>query len=308
MLTRETTHFLLKRQKKEILERAGRIAIVGIRTEPYFKSYTSTEKLLAFGLEIAPVISERESFLGVPCYPSLEAVPGPVDIIQVYRRPDMDFMALAQEAVKKGALAFWMEDEAVPQEARKTLSNGKLYVVEYESLEREYSKHFMLGSSGRAGMTPGFTGKVSDRMTRHPVTIRPNDTIDDALAKMKRGHFRHLPVVREDGRLIGMLSDRDLRLIHPSLAFVPHTNATEQLKAAKVEQAAIFNPVVVLPDASLEEAAELMLRWEVGALPVVAGDAYLSGIITYSDLLREFVARGKETCEKAKSVTVPMDW
>ncbi len=64
---------------------------------------------------------------------------------------------------------------------------------------------------------------------------------------------------------------------------------------------------MVLPDASLEEAAELMLRWEVGALPVVAGDAYLIGIITYSDLLREFVARGKETGKKAERSTMSVE-
>jgi CBS domain-containing protein len=62
-----------------------------------------------------------------------------------------------------------------------------------------------------------------------------------------------------------------------------------------VEQAAVFTPVSVLHDATLGEAAELMLRWEVGALPVIAFGSRLVGIITYSDLLKELLVRQKKT-------------
>ena len=56
----------------------------------------------------------------------------------------------------------------------------------------------------------------------------------------------------------------------------------------------IHNPVVIGPDALLEEAAKLVLNWEVGALPVVNEEGVLVGIITYADLLREFLARDKQ--------------
>ena len=97
-----------------------------------------------------------------------------------------------------------------------------------------------------------------------------------------------------DGKLIGMVSDRDIRLIHPSPLFVQPEHAPAQLLMIKVRQAAVLNPVVVSPDASLEEAARLILRFEVGALPVVGEGDVLVGIITYADLLREFLARDKQ--------------
>jgi len=61
----------------------------------------------------------------------------------------------------------------------------------------------------------------------------------------------------------------------------------------KVRQAAVLNPVVIGPDVSLEEATKLILHWEVGALPVVNKEGVLVGIVTYADLLREFLAREK---------------
>ena len=48
-------------------------------------------------------------------------------------------------------------------------------------------------------------------MSKAPVTVKPDDGINDAIWKMERGHFRHLPVVDEAGKLIGMLTDRDVR-------------------------------------------------------------------------------------------------
>src|SRR3970040_3102760 len=62
--------------------------------------------------------------------------------------------------------------------------------------------------------------KVGERMTKNPVTVKPDDAIKEAIEKMKRGRFRHLPVVDDEGKLVGMISDRDIRLIRPSLAFV----------------------------------------------------------------------------------------
>jgi CBS domain-containing protein len=58
-----------------------------------------------------------------------------------------------------------------------------------------------------------------------------------------------------------------------------------------VEQAAVYDPITISSDAPLKEAAALMLRWHVGGLPVVDRQGKLIGIITYTDILREFVGR-----------------
>ena len=64
-----------------------------------------------------------------------------------------------------------------------------------------------------------------------------------------------------------------------------------QLWSISVQQAAVFEPISVKPDQSLREAAELMLRWHVGGLPVVEDHDKLVGMLTYTDILREFVGR-----------------
>jgi acetoin utilization protein AcuB len=128
-------------------------------------------------------------------------------------------------------------------------------------------------------------------MTRNPTAVRPEEALKDAVWKMERGHFRHLPVVDNDGKLIGMLSDRDIRLIRPSLAFVGKEDAAVQLWSLAVQQAAVFDPISVKPETTLKEAADLMLRWQVGGLPVVDEREKVIGMITYTDLLRKFAGR-----------------
>jgi CBS domain-containing protein len=80
-------------------------------------------------------------------------------------------------------------------------------------------------------------------------------------------------------------------LIRPSLAFVNKEDAAVQLWSISVQQAAVFDPISVRPETSLKEAAELMLRWHVGGLPVTDEFGKAVGMITYTDLLREFVGR-----------------
>jgi acetoin utilization protein AcuB len=128
-------------------------------------------------------------------------------------------------------------------------------------------------------------------MSKNPATAKPNDGLKDAIWKMERGHFRHLPVIDEKEKLIGMLTDRDIRLIRPSLAFVQKEEADVQLWSIAVQQAAVFDPVSVKPEMALKEAADLMLRWHVGGLPVVDDHERVIGMITYTDILREFVGR-----------------
>jgi acetoin utilization protein AcuB len=108
---------------------------------------------------------------------------------------------------------------------------------------------------------------------------------------MERGKFRHLPVVDDAGKLIAILSDRDIRLIRPSLAFVDKEEALVQLWSMTVQQASVFDPIKVSSDTSLKETANLMLKWQVGGLPVVDKQEKVTGIITYTDILREFVGR-----------------
>jgi acetoin utilization protein AcuB len=160
--------------------------------------------------------------------------------------------------------------------------------VEYENLETEYLKHTPVAPALRRDRKGA---KVYERMTRNPVTASATEPLKDALAKMERGKFRHLPVVDDGGKLTAILSDRDVRLILPSLAFVSKEDAGLQVWSMTVQQAAVYDPISVNGETSLKEAAGLMLRWHVGGLPVVDRQGKVIGIITYTDILREFVGR-----------------
>jgi acetoin utilization protein AcuB len=275
------------------LEKCRRIAVIGASIDPSSPSYTALEKLLGLGLEIFPVFDERESFLGLRCYRSLRDIPAKIDIVQVYPNDDINFVELARAAVDKGVSTFWIEQGvAASREVEEVLANGRVQLVEYESLEAEYLKHTPFPPLPRpAPRKDRKSTKVKERMSKNPATAKPDDGLKDAIWKMERGHFRHLPVIDEKEKLIGMLTDRDIRLIRPSLAFVQKEEADVQLWSIAVQQAAVFDPVRVKPEMPLKEAADLMLRWHVGGLPVVDDHERVIGMITSTDVLREFVGR-----------------
>jgi acetoin utilization protein AcuB len=118
---------------------------------------------------------------------------------------------------------------------------------------------------------------VRDVMATDLVTVRPDETARHAYRLMRDHRFRHLPVV-ERGRLVGVLSDRDLRpvLLSPTLA------------RARVKELMSEDVTTVALDAPVEEAASLLVVKKIGCLPVVA-DGALVGIVTETDLLAVLV-------------------
>ena len=285
--------YLLRKQQKTLLERCKRIAVIGASADPNSESFVSIEKLLGLGIEIVPIVAGCETLLGLRCYPSLHEVPGSIDIVQFYPGGGADIIEAALAAVEKKAAGFWVEKGmAGSEEVEEILGNGRVQLFEHESLETEYIKHFPPSDAVKRTGERKIPVRVAQRMTENPATVRPSDGIKDALQMMERGHFRHLPVVDDSGKLIGMLSDRDIRLIRPSLAFVSREEAQVQLWSIAVQQAAVFDPIAVKPETSLGEAAQLMLRWHVGGLPVIDAEERPVGIITYTDLLRELAGSG----------------
>jgi len=285
--------YLFRRQRKAILENCRKIAVVGASSDPNSPSFISIERLLGMGLEIIPVFPGRESLLGLHCYTHLRDVPGKLDVVQVYPNEGIDYDELAREAVSKDVNTFWLEPGlSASKEVEDILISGRVHLVEYESLEVEYLKHmpFPTGAAPQSRKDRKAV-KVKERMGRNPVTVKPEDGLKDAIWKMEHGHFRHLPVIDGNGKLIGILTDRDVRLIRPSLAFVDKEDAATQLWSIAVQQAAVFDPVSVKPETALKEAAEMMLRWHVGGLPVVDDHDKVVGMITYTDILREFIGR-----------------
>jgi acetoin utilization protein AcuB len=116
---------------------------------------------------------------------------------------------------------------------------------------------------------------VGNRMTKEPVTVEPDELLIRASLKMQAGGFHRLPVVT-DGKLVGIVTDRDLREHHGHLE---HT---------KINGVMSERPFTVTPATTLEEAAKILLERQIGGLPVVA-EGRLVGMITTSDILNAFL-------------------
>jgi acetoin utilization protein AcuB len=124
---------------------------------------------------------------------------------------------------------------------------------------------------------------VGKRMTKDPKTVSPEDPLSRAAAILREFRFHHLPVV-EDGRLVGILSDTDLR--NASFASTPAEGGVAGDRP--VREAMRSEVWSVTPDDSVEDALLILTREKFGALPVLSGDR-LVGIITRADLLNAFV-------------------
>src|SRR6266581_110865 len=89
--------YLLRRQRKAVLESCRRIAVVGASSDPESPSFVSMEKLLGLALEVIPVFPGRESLLGLRCYPRLIDVPGKIDVVEVYPSEGINVVEVAKE-------------------------------------------------------------------------------------------------------------------------------------------------------------------------------------------------------------------
>ncbi len=126
--------------------------------------------------------------------------------------------------------------------------------------------------------------KVRDVMTPSPISIEPEHSIGTALARMRRGGFRRLPVVR-DGKLVGIVTDRDLRLAMNS-PFVLREGWYDSylMEHIEVRSCMTEKPITISPDADLIEAVRLLKEKKIGGVPVVE-NGELVGILTETDLL-----------------------
>jgi acetoin utilization protein AcuB len=129
--------------------------------------------------------------------------------------------------------------------------------------------------------------RVADWMTPDPVTIAPAATAGEALALMRQRRIRHLPVV-DGGRLVGMLSDRDVRSALPSAAVLGEIEEDDPATSRPVADIMTADPLTIPPSQPVEEAARLLTEQRIGVVPVVDGSRLL-GILSADDLLRAFV-------------------
>ena len=125
---------------------------------------------------------------------------------------------------------------------------------------------------------------VRDSMTREVAVLSPPSTAAEALVLCRERRIRHLPVL-EGGRLVGIVSDRDLRSAAPALGDPERASALEGIRLSDVMTRDV---ITAHPDDPVEEAANRMRERRIGCLPVVE-DGELVGILTSSDVMEALV-------------------
>jgi CBS domain-containing protein len=134
-------------------------------------------------------------------------------------------------------------------------------------------------------MKNGKEGVVREIMTGSPVTLKPEDTLDLANNVISLGRIRHIPVV-EDGRLVGLLSERDLMGAATTEIFrLKQKRKSALLKTVLIKDVMKKRVITVKPDTPIKDAAQLMADKKVGCVPVVIAGA-LVGLVTTTDILR----------------------
>lgn len=154
------------RDRRSILERARTVAMVGASANPARPSYFVATYLLSSSADYeVHFVNPRETeILGQPVYPSLKAVPGPIDIVDVFRQAE-DLPAVAREAVAAGAGVFWTQLGLWSDEAAELASGAGLDVVMDRCLKIEHARFH--GGLHLAGFD---TGVISSRRRPAPAT------------------------------------------------------------------------------------------------------------------------------------------
>jgi acetoin utilization protein AcuB len=135
--------------------------------------------------------------------------------------------------------------------------------------------------------------RVRDCMTCDPASVGPNDSLQRVVELLRRRDIRSVPVL-EDGRLIGIVSDRDVRQVAPAYPlFREEEEIRRYTENLTVTAAMTADPMTIAPDAPLVEAAKVLETYRISALPVVDGTK-LVGMLTVTDLLRVFVEQNEE--------------
>ncbi len=125
-----------------------------------------------------------------------------------------------------------------------------------------------------------------DLMTPDPYVVTADVRLLVAMDIMGEHDIRQLPVVDENGRLVGIVSDRDLRqAISPHLYTESETGQDVLDAYETVGEVMVGEPVTVMPDDRLEEVVDILLATKVGGLPVVNLENAPVGIVTYLDVL-----------------------
>ena len=135
--------------------------------------------------------------------------------------------------------------------------------------------------------------RVRDCMSVDPATVGPKDSLQKVIGLLRRRDIRSVPVI-ENGRLIGVVTDRDVRQVAPAYPlFRDEDEIRRYTENLTVTTAMTADPMTIAPDAPLVEAAKVLETYRISSMPVV-DDGRLVGMLTVTDVLRVFVEQNEE--------------
>lgn len=122
-----------------LLGSARTIAVVGLSSKRYRASHGVAEYLQKAGFRIIPVNPQETEVLGEKCYPDLDAVPGPIDIVDIFRRSEC-VPPIVEAAIRKGAKAVWMQEGVIHEEAAAAARAAGMEVVMDRCILKEHRR------------------------------------------------------------------------------------------------------------------------------------------------------------------------
>jgi len=129
---------------KEILQKYKKIAVVGLSSDPGRASYGVTRYMQNSGYEITPVNPNEVNVLGEKAYASLEEVPGPIEIVDIFRRPEF-VPEVVDAAIRRKAKVIWMQLGVAHEESAQRARAAGLEVVMDLCILQEHMKYFGFG-------------------------------------------------------------------------------------------------------------------------------------------------------------------
>ena len=116
---------------------ARRIAVVGLSDDPSRASYGVAGYLRSVGKEVVPVNPNHQTIMGMTCYPSLRDVPGQIDLVDVFRRPEY-CPGVVEDAITVGAKGIWLQSGIVSPEAQRLAQEARIDFVQDRCLMVEH--------------------------------------------------------------------------------------------------------------------------------------------------------------------------
>jgi len=129
---------------KEMLQQFKKIAVVGLSSDPGRASYGVSRYMQKSGYQITPVNPNEVEVLGEKAYASLDEVPGPIEIVDIFRRPEF-VPDIVDAAIRRQAKVIWMQLGVVHESAARKAREAGIEVLMDNCILQEHMKHFGFG-------------------------------------------------------------------------------------------------------------------------------------------------------------------